>query len=149
MVCANIQSGHPGLNTTIVPYTYFDKHDLAVVAVTTADTAFISSPGPTTTFSDPITTIQKTVDDIQAKYSKNTKIVAVTHIGYELDQQLAQQTRGIYLVIGGHSHTLLGDMAGAEGPYPTIEKVRPGFITQFLVTDGVICRISTTRKYLS
>jgi hypothetical protein len=35
MICANIQSTHPVLNSTIVPYKYYEKHDLALVAVTT------------------------------------------------------------------------------------------------------------------
>lgn len=44
----------------------------------------------------------------------------MTHIGYEKDQELAASTRGIDIIIGGHSHTLLGDMEKAEGKYPTI-----------------------------
>lgn len=34
---------------------------------------------------------------------------------------LAKSTRNVHLIVGGHSHTLLGDFPGAEGPYPTIE----------------------------
>jgi 5'-nucleotidase len=46
----------------------------------------------------------------------------MTHIGYDKDIELAKKTRGVHLIVGGHSHTLLGSMEGAEGPYPTIEK---------------------------
>lgn len=46
----------------------------------------------------------------------------MTHIGYDKDIELAKKTRGVHLILGGHSHTLLGDMEGAEGKYPTIEK---------------------------
>jgi len=45
---------------------------------------------------------------------------ALTHIGYDKDKILAQQTRGLDAIIGGHSHTLLGNMTGAEGAYPSI-----------------------------
>jgi len=34
---------------------------------------------------------------------------------------LARRTRGVHLILGGHSHTLLGHFPEALGPYPTIE----------------------------
>lgn len=49
-----------------------------------------------------------------------TRIAAITHIGHEQDQALAQNTTGLYFIMGGHSHTPLGAFEGAEGPYPTI-----------------------------
>jgi hypothetical protein len=85
------------------------------------------------------------VDYIHEKYSKNTKIIAVTHIGYDVDKLLGEQTRGIYLVVGGHSHTLLGDMAGAEGPYPTIVKVGTTSET-ILPATKIPFRISMARR---
>lgn len=48
------------------------------------------------------------------------RVILMTHIGYEQDIELAQKTRGIHMILGGHSHTLLGDMEDAEGKYPTI-----------------------------
>jgi len=51
---------------------------------------------------------------------------AITHIGYDQDKLLAQKTKGLHLIVGGHSHTLLGDMDKAEGKYPTIEKNADG-----------------------
>lgn len=58
---------------------------------------------------------QKTIDHLHNE-EKVDYVVAVTHIGYtgsdenpDLfgDRQLAEQTSGINLIIGGHSHTLL------------------------------------------
>jgi 5'-nucleotidase / UDP-sugar diphosphatase len=34
-------------------------------------------------------------------------IIAVTHIGVEIDQQLAREVPGIDVIVGGHSHTML------------------------------------------
>lgn len=34
-------------------------------------------------------------------------VVALTHIGHDLDKELAQKVRGIDVICGGHSHTLL------------------------------------------
>ncbi|KAJ8074771.1 hypothetical protein PM082_019096 [Marasmius tenuissimus] len=121
VVCANVQTDNEELNKTMVPYHIFEEYELAVIGVTTQTTSSISKPGPGTTFSDPIAAIQATADYIRENTDVK-RIIAMTHIGYDLDKEMAQKTRGIHLIVGGHSHTLLGDMANAAGPYPTIEK---------------------------
>lgn len=40
--------------------------------------------------------------------------------------KLAAAVSGLQLIMGGHSHTLLGDMTGAEGKYPTIVENKDG-----------------------
>jgi len=111
--------------------------DLAVVAVTTETTKYISQPGKGTTFEDPVAAVKRTVKAIKRLHPTINKIVALTHIGYEGDIRLAKETTDISLIIGGHSHTLLGapelhpcsqcqadnasgNMTGAAGSYPTI-----------------------------
>ncbi|RPB17436.1 5'-nucleotidase [Morchella conica CCBAS932] len=121
----NIQTDNKALNETLVPYVLFPKHNLAVVSVTTVTTPHISNPGDGTKFEDPVTAIQRTVDLVKATQNV-TRIVALTHIGYEADIEMAKKTKGIHLIIGAHSHTLLGDMEGAEGKYPTIETNEDG-----------------------
>jgi 2',3'-cyclic-nucleotide 2'-phosphodiesterase (5'-nucleotidase family) len=69
-----------------------------------------------------VSVVQATVDHIKATEKNVTRFIAMTHIGYDKDIELAQKTRGVHLIVGGHSHTLLGSMEGATGPYPTIEK---------------------------
>ena len=55
------------------------------------------------------------------------KVILLTHIGYEEDMQLAAQTHGADLVVGGHSHTLLDsltvvkDASGRDVPVVTAE----------------------------
>ncbi|KAK2040916.1 5'-nucleotidase domain-containing protein [Colletotrichum somersetense] len=125
IVSANIVSDNEKLNKTIKPYHIFDKQQLAVIGVTTPTTPGISSPGKGTKFGDVVTSVQSTIDHIKST-TNITRIAALTHIGYEEDQKLAEQTSGLYLIMGGHSHTLLGDMEDAEGPYPTIKKNKEG-----------------------
>lgn len=119
IVTANIITDHPVLNRTIKPYHIFPEYDLALIGVTTETIPDISQPGDGTKFTDPVQAVQATVDHIRAT-TNITRIAAITHIGYEEDQRLARETRGLYLIMGGHSHTPLGDFEGAEGPYPTI-----------------------------
>ncbi|KAF9265140.1 Metallo-dependent phosphatase [Marasmius fiardii PR-910] len=120
-VCANVQTNNTALDKAMAPYHIFEKQQLAVIGVTTQTTSFISSPGKGTQFLDPIKAVQDTADHIRGNTDVK-RIVAMTHIGYDLDKEMAQKTRGIHLIVGGHSHTLLGNMTGALGPYPTIEK---------------------------
>ena len=54
------------------------------------------------------------------------KIVLLSHLGYEQDLKLASAVSGIDIIVGGHSHTLLGDATSLasiglvpDGPYPT------------------------------
>ncbi|KAG8952979.1 hypothetical protein FRC04_003431 [Tulasnella sp. 424] len=119
MICANVNSTDKSLEEVLVPYKVFPQHGLVIVAVTTADIPGISNPDEGTTFLDPTETVQKTVDYI-LEHEDVRRIVVMTHIGYDLDIKLARNTRNVHLVVGGHSHTLLGNFTGAAGPYPTI-----------------------------
>jgi 5'-nucleotidase len=98
---------------------------LAIIGLTTETVPSISSPGKGTKFTDAVAAVQASIDEIRST-TNITRIAAITHIGYEEDKRLAQETSGLQLILGGHSHTLLGDIEGAEGPYPTIETNKDG-----------------------
>lgn len=119
IVSCNVKSEVESLNKTIKNYHIFDDYELAVIGATTTTTPSISSVGKTTTFLDPIEEIQKSVWEIRNE-TDIKRIVVLSHLGYEEDQDLAAATEGISLIIGGHSHTLLGNMKDAKGDYPTI-----------------------------
>lgn len=119
IVSCNVKSEYEGLNKTIKNYHIFDKYDLAVIGATTDTTPSISNVGDKTTFLDATEEVQKAIYEIR-NTTDIRRIIALTHIGYDEDQKLAKNTEGLSLIIGGHSHTLLGDMEKAEGKYPTI-----------------------------
>jgi 2',3'-cyclic-nucleotide 2'-phosphodiesterase (5'-nucleotidase family) len=125
IISANIVSDHPVLNKTIKPFHIYEEYQLAVIGVTTETTPSISSPGDGTKFTDAVAAVQNTIDLIKST-TNITRIAAITHIGYEEDQKLAKATTGLQLIMGGHSHTLLGDMEDAEGKYPTIVDNKDG-----------------------
>ncbi|KAL7624794.1 hypothetical protein AAE478_004008 [Parahypoxylon ruwenzoriense] len=125
VISANILSDDEKLNSSIKPYHIFEEYQLAVIGVTTETTAGISNPGKGTTFTDAIAAVQASINEIHST-TNITRIAAITHIGYEEDRRLAQETTGLQLIMGGHSHTLLGDMEGAKGKYPTIETNKDG-----------------------
>ncbi|KAJ4299300.1 hypothetical protein N0V90_004544 [Kalmusia sp. IMI 367209] len=125
IISANIHSNNEILNKTIKPYHIFWEKGLALIGVTTEDTASISNPDEGTTFSSAVEAVQNAIDEIKAT-TNITRIAAITHIGYDKDQELAKATSGLQLIMGGHSHTLLGNMTGAEGTYPTITTNKDG-----------------------
>ncbi|KAI3397256.1 hypothetical protein diail_11055 [Diaporthe ilicicola] len=132
IVAANLKSTNPTLNSSVKPYVIFEQYDMAVIGVITPETSQLSNPGNGTTFTDPIAAVQAAVDDIKAT-TDIQRIVALTHIGYAEDIRLAQQTTGLSLIIGGHSHTPLGNMTGSQGSYPTIAN-NPAGDEVFIVT---------------
>ncbi|WP_217519570.1 bifunctional metallophosphatase/5'-nucleotidase [Vibrio metschnikovii] len=70
-------------------------------------------------FFDMVESAQATVDELQALGIKN--IIAVTHVGNAIDLDIASKVNGIDLIVGGHSHSLLGDFTnlglGNNGMY--------------------------------
>lgn len=119
IISANIQSQNEKVNKSIKPYHIFEEYGLALIGVTTDETPSISNPDNTTVFTDVVEAVQGAIDEIKST-TNITRIAAITHIGYDKDQELAKATTGLQLIMGGHSHTLLGDMEDAEGKYPTI-----------------------------
>jgi 5'-nucleotidase len=85
-------------------------------------TTVSSSPLATTTFLDEVETAQRYVDELQALGIEN--LVLVTHYQYVNDLALAEAVTGVDAIVGGDSHTLLGDFTAfgieSDGDYPTM-----------------------------
>ncbi|HUM71969.1 MAG TPA: 5'-nucleotidase C-terminal domain-containing protein, partial [Chloroflexota bacterium] len=65
----------------------------------------ISSPGPNITFTASISSLQAAADALTAEGVD--KIIALTHVGYDVDLELAAQVTNVDIIVGGHSHTFL------------------------------------------
>jgi 5'-nucleotidase / UDP-sugar diphosphatase len=112
-------------NDYIRPYVVkaFQGQKVGFIGIDIAEkTRFSSQPLPTTLFLDEVETAQAYVDELSAMGIDN--IVLVTHYGYENDLALARAVTGVDAIIGGDSHTLLGDLGQyglpAAGDYPTL-----------------------------
>ncbi|WP_134726542.1 bifunctional metallophosphatase/5'-nucleotidase [Paracoccus luteus] len=112
---------------------------IGIVSALAMDTPETASPGPNVIFQDDIDSL--TADAQALTDAGVTKIIALTHSGYLRDQDFAAQVPGLDAVIGGHSHTLLGDMEEAAGPYPTMVKGAAG-------TDVPVATAYAYSKYL-
>ncbi len=113
-------SGEELLADAIMKSTIIEKDGemIGLIGLTPEDTDELSSPGPNVTFSDPSEAVQAEVDKLTEEGVN--KIVVLSHSGYSVDQTVAENTTGVDVIVGGHTNTLLGDMEGAEGPYPTM-----------------------------
>ena len=87
-----------------------------------------SRPLPSTAFLPEAKAAQAAIDALKAQGVRH--IVAVTHQGYENDKALAAQLTDVDVIIGGDSHSLLGDFSAlgfsSSGPYPTVVRNKNG-----------------------
>jgi len=127
VVSANVDvSREPRLQGLLAPYAVLQVggEKVGLVGLTTPDTREISNPGPTVAFLDPYESAQKAIYELLAKGVN--KIVVLSHLGYGEDLKLARRLVGAQVIVGGHSHTLLGSFPHPElrpaGPYPTVVK---------------------------
>ena len=102
----------------------FNGEKIGIFGLITEDTPNISSPGAGVEFVDPMTAAKQAVRDLTSLGVN--KIIALTHVGFDVDQELAKQVEGIDLIIGGHTHTPLGNIPGTIAPYPLVMKTPNG-----------------------
>ena len=101
-----------------------DGVKVGIVAVTIAGKTVNSSrPLASTQFNDEVTAAQKAIDELKAQGVRH--IVALTHQGYDADKAMAAKLTDVDAIIGGDSHSLLGDfkavgIATSSGSYPTM-----------------------------
>jgi 5'-nucleotidase/UDP-sugar diphosphatase len=114
----------------MLPYTVrrLEGQEVGIIGLTTVETPFISSPGGNIVFNDAALSVQRAADELAARGVN--KLIVLSHQGYTEDLQLAAAVSGIDLIVGGHSHTLLGDFSaigvGSAGPYPTLARDKDG-----------------------
>lgn len=102
---------------------------IGVVGAVTPDLPSISSPGETVKMKDLRSSLQAAIDELTAQ--KIDKIIVLSHCGYGLEKDMAKFLRNVDMVVGGHSHTFLGDTKLPDdrkgaGPYPTLVKNASG-----------------------
>ncbi len=130
-VAANMDvSRAPVLREKIVPYVIkqFGQERVGIIGLASPETPFISNPGAGVRFFDPAAAAQQSIAAL-AREGIN-KIIILSHLGFDRDRELAAAVDGIDLIVGGHTHTLLGDFERLglepEGAYPHAMKSSRG-----------------------
>lgn len=130
IVAANVQPklGTPlasqSVNDYIQPYTIKTIQGVRVAVIglsVKGKTTNSSRPLATTVFEDEATAAQRTINTLKAQGLRH--FVVLSHLGYEADKSLAAQLTDVDAIVGGDSHSLLGDFTAlglsSSGPYPT------------------------------
>ena len=119
----------PLLSTRIKPYVIVEKGSerIGVIGLVHEASSAMAMPSRQTHFLDERAAAERYVALLKGMGVK--KIVLLTHVGYEMDLKLARQVAGIDVIIGGYSHSLMGDLAAAGlksvGSYPTVVTLGP------------------------
>lgn len=112
VLSANVQFGNssPLKNSNkVLPSTVVERggQRIGLVGLTIASkTKQSSSPNADTEFEDEVVAAQREIDRLQSEGVN--KIVVLSHIGYTYDLEVASKLKGVDVVVGGDSHTLLG-----------------------------------------
>lgn len=109
----------------IQPYVIkeIDGQQVGIIGIDIASkTKNSSNPDETTEFLDEVTTAQRYIDELEAL--NINKIILMTHYQYANDLAMVPQLSGVDVIVGGDSHTLLGDSLAdlglsPAGEYPT------------------------------
>lgn len=135
IVLANVKFNNETIQNEIKPYIIKDygSNKTAYFGLTTNESGMNNIKGMQ--IYDPYETAKDIIDKL--KSAGINKIIAVTHLGIEQDKKLAEMFPDIDLIIGGHSHTVLGDYSALNIPsydknYPV--KVNNG--ASYIVTAG-------------
>jgi 5'-nucleotidase len=132
ILAANLDlSAEPALRDSVKPSTVLTVggEKIGIVGAVTPDVFNISNPGPTVKQKSLEASIQAQIDGFRAQ--KINKIILLSHIGYQEDKDLAPKLKGVDIIVGGHSHTLLCNhpidpLGNGFGKYPTEAKDADG-----------------------
>lgn len=119
-------------NDYIQPYTVktIEGVKVALIGINIkGKTVNSSRPLASTVFDDEVPAAQAAIDKLKAEQGIR-HFVLVTHQGYDRDKAMAAQLTDVDVIIGGDSHSLLGDFAAyglsSSGPYPTLATNKDG-----------------------
>ncbi|WP_211230886.1 bifunctional metallophosphatase/5'-nucleotidase [Chitinilyticum aquatile] len=113
------------------PYTIktYEGIKVGIIGLTiSGKTVNSSRPLDSTRFLDEAASAQRYIDELKGQGIRH--IVLLTHQGYENDKALAAKLTDVDVIIGGDSHSLLGDFSAlgvaSSGTYPSMVKNKDG-----------------------
>lgn len=122
VLAANLEK-NPACPLSTVPLPATVVKDLSgvkvgIIGLANDEGKDISEACPNTDFANRTKALERAAAELEK--AGVTHIIAVTHVGYEADQALARAVPAIDVIVGGHTHSVLGVHPHSEGPYPTV-----------------------------
>jgi len=117
LLASNIHPGADNPISKIVQKSYIQEQDgvkYGVIGLTPVD-LFQNIKFPESYKSLNLDSFEETVKDVQAEVDKFQKqgvdkVIVLSHMGHSNGQKLAQQTSGVDVILGGHTHELIKDI---------------------------------------
>jgi 5'-nucleotidase / UDP-sugar diphosphatase len=99
-----------------VHYAEIGGKKFAFLGFVTEETPIVTHPNNVKglTFKNPVEVAKKLVPELKKKADH---VVVVSHVGIEVDREIAKNVPGIDLIVGGHSHTPLKTPEVVNGTY--------------------------------
>ncbi len=91
---------------------------IGIISALAADTVETASPSDAVIFSNEMESLAGDVAALEAEGV--TKIIALNHVGVNMDMAIAEGVAGIDAVVGGHSHTEFSNTVEGAMAYPTM-----------------------------
>ena len=121
MVCANYDFGSTPLAAIVKPYVIVERQGVKVGVFglsPKADGLITEENFAGITYLSPVEAARRTIKTLR-EGEKCDVVVCLSHLGWnekdaEGDQQVFAQLEGVDLVLGGHSHTYLEELAYAQ-----------------------------------
>jgi 5'-nucleotidase len=102
-------SGEAALAGKLAKSTVIERggEKIGLIGLTPQDTPDLASPGKNIIFTEPASAVQGEVDKLTAEGVN--KIIVLSHSGFVVDKEVAANTTGVDVIVGGHSNTLLSN----------------------------------------
>lgn len=104
---AQPEIGTPGNHGLVYPAVIkeLDGQKVGILGLTTERTPLLSKPYKNIVFEDVFKRAKDTIGMLENRGVN--KIIVISHLGYDNDQELAKNLKGIDIIVGSHSHTKL------------------------------------------
>lgn len=116
-----------GVNHGVRPWIVVERNGrkIGIVGLVNEDTPQSSSPCSEAHFLPAKPALQQAIKDLQGQ--RVDIIIALTHLGLDVDKKLAAAVDGVDVIVGGHTHSLLSNTSPkAVGPYPVVVRSPSG-----------------------
>ena len=112
IVCSNYDFKGTELAKLVKPYIILKRNGLKIGVFGLApklDGLVVKANYGPIVYNDPVVCAQKVINELKAK--KCDLIICISHLGWNIegvsDEEVIAETRGLDLILGGHSHTYL------------------------------------------
>jgi len=121
IVCSNITTTDPALAALIKPYIIKEVAGIkiGIFGLMTPDLPRVSSVGNEVVVDEDLTSVS--IEMVRTLRENGADIViALAHVGKDLDIAMAREVAGIDIIVGGHSHDTFSETVEGPGGWKTI-----------------------------